>query len=229
MYKEIEMNPIIALIATIMLNQQSHAQTEDRTSVLQILTKLQTKELKFRKEPLSLIDTFRFALSSVDLPGGIELVGQCGIGKMELTTSGEWSADDVLGEIIKSQPYLSREISPLGTVNLVARSARNGLLDVRLTEVVIPDRQMLGPSVNILFHSPLVLERMNSLGLTLINERLEGFQKLKQPAPIEMVIKDMTLRQALNALAALAGDASWAYVEESCHGEKKFRLSFNKR
>ena len=155
---------------------------------------------KFRKEPTQITRIFRAALSDADLPGGMELAGSCGMSKIELVPNENWSVNDALESIMQSQTYLRREISSEGTVNLRTKAVINGILDIHIVETSILDRQMFVPSVELLIQTPDVLERIRSLGLRFLDESVSGFYKLKRPAPIPVVIRDMTLRQALNTL-----------------------------
>lgn len=116
-----------------------------------------------------------------------------------------------------------------GAVLVAPRGGLPPLLRTKIEEVRIRDKNNLTLAVVELLQEQPVREAISTLRLKSLSPEI-GFQKLNRshPKPEEqpLVIRDVSLAQALNALAIEHGNAVWSYVEADCGGRRTVRIDF---
>ena len=116
-----------------------------------------------------------------------------------------------------------------GAVFLVPTAGLPPLLQTRIAEAQFQDKNDLTLAITELLQVKAVRDALSTLQLKALSPEI-GFQKLnrsnskaeKQP----LVVRDISLAQALNSLALEHGGAVWSYVEADCGGHKTVRIDF---
>jgi hypothetical protein len=115
-----------------------------------------------------------------------------------------------------------------GAVVLIPTGGLPPLLQTKVQEVRIHDKN-LTLAVTELFQAKPVTDAISRLRLEPLPPAI-GFQKLNRsiskPAEQPLIIRDVSLTEALNALAVEHGNAVWSYVEADCGGRRTVRIDF---
>lgn len=187
----------------------------------------------FDEGPLSIRRAFVQALIGSHVPGGIELVGDCNTRGVTVRPQTGSSLGHVLEGIVAARPDLSFEISKGGGVYVRPHSGALGILDVKIRDLRIPDRNNLTGAVDRIVRLPVVQARIRELGLQegLVELGFSGLPKpgYPRPDPIPLSLSDVTVREALDSLAELSGRAVWVYAEDACSAKRTFTISFDMR
>jgi len=103
------------------------------------------------------------------------------------------------------------------------------LLQTRIQEIQIQDKNNLTLAVNELLQAKPIRDEIAVLRLQLISPEI-GFQQLTRgepkPEPQPFLLRDTSLFDALNRIATEHGNAAWSYDEFDCKGNKRLRLDF---
>jgi hypothetical protein len=172
------------------------------------------------------------ALSSAGVPGGIITVTGCGEDASYMLTSSGPTLGDALNSIMAAGPNYRLEVEK-GVVNLVPTVGDPPLLGFRIGELKIKEAHSLFDALAQLLALPEVQKRIKELDLDQGYTRI-GLMDLKRPGndSIEkspnytISCKNVTVREALNAIARAHGRGVWAYRERHCNERVEFQLQF---
>jgi hypothetical protein len=116
-----------------------------------------------------------------------------------------------------------------GAVFLVPTAGLPPLLQTRIAEAQFQDKNDLTLAITELLQVKAVRDALSMLQLKALSPEI-GFQKLNRsnsrPEKQPLVVRDVSLAQALNSLALEHGGAVWSYVEADCGGHKTVRIDF---
>jgi hypothetical protein len=116
-----------------------------------------------------------------------------------------------------------------GAVVLIPTGGLPPLLQTKIQEVRIQDKNNLTLAVTELFQVKPVRDAVSTLRLEPLSPEI-GFQKLNRsnfkPEEQPLIIRDVSLAEALNSLALEHGGAVWSYVEADCGGRRTVRIDF---
>lgn len=86
---------------------------------------------------------FAATLLGARLPGGIELVDRCNIRNVTVSPRKGWSARHVIDSLLAVIPDSQVTVSKAGVIDLASRTDEFRVLDVMLSEMMVPDRHNL--------------------------------------------------------------------------------------
>jgi hypothetical protein len=117
-----------------------------------------------------------------------------------------------------------------GVVLVGVKRANGTILNTVISDIEIRPNDALSLSTQRLVHSPEVLNSIQRLGLEEITPELGFGQIPKNPVAIETrqptQLHQITLMNALNALALMKGTAVWEYEQFACNERTSFRLNW---
>jgi len=116
-----------------------------------------------------------------------------------------------------------------GAVFLVPTAGLPPLLQTRIAEAQFQDKNDLTLAITELLQVKAVRDALSTLQLKALPPEI-GFQKLNRsnskPEKQPLVVRDVSLAQALNSLALEHGGAVWSYAESACGGRRTVRIDF---
>jgi hypothetical protein len=219
MRKYIFHSTLAMLILSALFGAGQLARTADKTisngpSGQQVNRRVTTQELFVR------------ALSAARVPGGFVWMMKCRGEEPRFPDDGVIPAlDEALGLITRLDARYKSRVEN-GVVNLLPAKGEPPLLKVRLKQF----------KVNADFNR--ALDQLLALGEVKEGAARLGLKRntmtlLVGPSPIgsrtstiELDLRDVSLREALNALARAHGRAVWQYREDRCQGAKEFSVEF---
>lgn len=167
------------------------------------------------------------ALLDADAPGGVAKLSDCNDPTFSFKPQ-DYSLRGVLDSIVSSDPRYMWEIKD-GVVNVVPDKRLPSFLAVRISKFEISDVESLREVLSLLLSLPEVREAQRSLGSQAVQGGSYAFcpggcsPKEKR---ISISLKDVTVREALNAIARTHGNAVWWFRPSECRGRKFFSLDF---
>lgn len=172
-------------------------------------------------------------LSSARVPGGIVTVAQCGEEpKYNFAPFGS-SLHSSLESIIAARPDYKWVVEE-GVVNVLHSGGNVPMLDSVVSEFELKESDNIFGSLNRLLSAPEVQRRAAELNLRRGSTQL-GIMPLSVKPVVAaneanrktvMSCKDITLREALNAIVREHKTAVWAYTERHCNGNDEFSIDF---
>ncbi len=135
------------------------------------------------------------------------------------------SLRDALDRIVERMPTY-RWQADQGVVNLLAVAETPPLLDVRIARYEAENVEYLQAAVAELEACPEVHQALSALHLTSGIRILTGPAPLKAPTPFTVRCRNVTFREALNAIVRAHGGAVWEYKERHCDGANEFWVEF---
>jgi hypothetical protein len=169
-------------------------------------------------------EIFVNALSTEGLPGGIvwQVICDADVPQIQADLS-SLQIEDKLNLITRSFPKY-RWQNEQGTVNLILKSGYPALLQTRLSNYQIDNAPSATVALEDLLSLPEFKEATSRLGF---NNAL-SFLGLSSPRKknITLSLKNVTVYDALNAIARAHGKAIWNYTEWECNGKKEFSIKF---
>lgn len=184
---------------------------------------LQRKVLGDELEYLTTPAVFHSSLGRVRVPGGLVRIFNC----QEDTIKHSWKAQgstlgQVLDAIVAADSRYRWEVSD-GVVNLLPASEEPPLLRARINEFHVESTASSLDALLQLLKLPEVMEAMSNLhlkpGLMLVSY-------WSTPRQFSVRSDDVTLRQALNAIARANGRDIWGYIETHCDGRDEVVIRF---
>ncbi|SRR6266481_163726 len=170
---------------------------------------------------------FTNTLSSAHLPGGVVAVTDC-VSPDEtkfsipaLTTS----LKDALNSITALDKRYRWEMQH-GAVNLLPAAGEPELLKARIQDFKIDESK-----ITVLFASGILLQNSDvkraAVRLGLKRDDVETYIGAISPGTeIKLHLQDVTVREALNAIANAHGHAIWRYSESHCDGKNIFAITW---
>lgn len=216
------------LIITLLLPFGTLAQTGDLAAASS--EKLQKASIRVDETALGIERAFVEAVKAAELPGGLEIFKDCRTPSPRVTVTTGSPASFVLAEIIAARPDLSVSIEATGVVRVIPRTPHKTILDIKLGDVKISEKQNVVVAVRSVLNTPEVQAEMRRLKIQEKPTQL-GFGTVPRPgssfyAGPNWNASGTTVRETLEKLAILSGRAVWVYVEEVCEGQRRFSLDF---
>lgn len=185
---------------------------------------LNRKVIGSETEFLTTTNALSRALSNTKVPGGIVRVFDCS----EEPVKQRWepkeaSLRNILDTIILSDPQYRWEIDD-GVINVLPAAGESAFLEIRVKKLRVRNATSVLFAYSKLMSLQEVKKAIIDLGLTGSFERFQG------PPPdrssFNVICKDVTIREALNAIVRADGKAVWAYQENHCKGKNGFSIDF---
>ncbi|MEK6406177.1 MAG: hypothetical protein AABN34_04360 [Acidobacteriota bacterium] len=108
-------------------------------------------------------------------------------------------------------------------INLLPATGEPVLLQTRIKEFRVENISLAMDTVSPLLKLPEVKKAMDDLDL---KHGIAGFFTSPSPKPFSVKCENVTLRQALNAIARAEGRAVWDYVETHCYKQNEVIIRF---
>lgn len=178
-------------------------------------------------ESLTTTNAISRALADTKVPGGIVRVFDC----TEEPVKQRWqpggaSLSDILNAIVMADPQYYWQLDN-GVINVLPAAGEPALLRVRVKELQVLNATSVYLAYSTLMSLPDVKKAVMALGLADSFERLQGPISLgDDKTGFNVVCRDVTLREALNAIVRADGKAVWAYHERHCNGRDGFSIEF---
>lgn len=173
---------------------------------------------------------FKVALNTARVPGGMVTASSCDTeSHYTLALSGA-PLRDVLDAIVATDARYSWEIEN-GVINLVPRTGIPAFLNQRITEFKVENAETVYEALDRLLALPEVQRSINelNLGSRLFRGGLGYFEppQMAERSSRRLTVnrQNITLREALNAIARAQGNAVWSYTEHRC-GLNAFSIDF---
>jgi len=169
---------------------------------------------------------FLLALVAAHVPGGSVWIRQCS-GQEPVFHQDQTilPLSDALDSITRVDPRYRWQIDK-GVVNLIPRTGEPAVLKVRIKQY--RTKTTLNEALRQLLRLPEVKTEAARIGLKITSGGL-----LLGPSPyyggpseVSVDVKDLNLREALNALVRAHGRAIWEYREYRCGGTNEFSIDF---
>ena len=178
------------------------------------------------------INAMTSLLSGAGVPGGIAIVTECGEDIRYTFASSGSTLRNTLDAIVSANPQFSWQVSD-GVVNVSPLAGDPPLLSLTIGELRLNGAHSTDEAANQLFAIPEIQKRLAELHLSYGYTRF-GIRDLKRPgsAPdkeeqrYNLTLKNVTVRDALNAIARAHGKAVWLYRERHCNGSTEFQINF---
>lgn len=219
------MKSATAFIMIGMLALCTLGQTGQKSPASLIDDVLERRVSASKLEYLTSTEVVSSALKFVNVPGGIIRISSC----KEENLTRPWKPKDsplrqVLDLVISADPRYRWEIQE-GVVNLLLATGEPPLLGTLINEFHVEKVTSAKDALGLLLALPEVRKAMADLkleeGLTLI---VSPFSL--RPKEFTVSCKNVTLRQALNAIARAQGRAVWDYIEIPCNGKNEVVIRF---
>jgi len=212
---------VISMSLPIMLGQTTQITSETSQSLVQGTQSAETDSSRVTTR-----EAFWKALIAARVPGGIVWRRNCGNVEVKgQQVSSGLSLRAALNRIIQVDPQYTW-VRENGAINLLPMNGEPDLLKVRIREFRVSKVSNLNLALERIIALPEVTKTAGDLKLSQ-GLKLGG---LSSPAQSHVTLrihrKNVTLREALNALARARGFAVWQYSEWYCGGEAKFSIEF---
>ncbi|MGH9967655.1 MAG: hypothetical protein ACREBG_07445 [Pyrinomonadaceae bacterium] len=212
---------VISMLVPIVFGQSSLITNETSQGPVQSTQSAETDSYHVTTR-----EAFWKALIAARVPGGIVWKRNCGNEEVkgQPAPSGS-SLRATLNQIVKADPQYAwyREN---GAINLLPTNGEPDLLKVRIREFRIGKV----PNLNFALERLLALPEVTKTAAELkLNQglRLGGLSSPGQDqVTLRLYRKNVTLREALNAIACAHGSAVWQYSEWHCDGKTEFAIEF---
>jgi hypothetical protein len=178
---------------------------------------------------LRLDEAFATTLIATRLSGGLE-ISSCDSRLPFLELSAGMQVKQVLDKIRRYRPELTLDPAENDAVSLISRGFVTGLLDTRIDVLRLSNIDSRGGTINELLLIPAVQRRIAELDLE-EGLRQFGFERMNKSGipspPTPLILNNVTLRQALNAIALRGEGRVWIYDENICRNRRVFTLRFS--
>ena len=169
------------------------------------------------------------ALLDAGVPGGVANVSDCNQPATHSFTPRDSSLRGVLDAIVAIDPLYRWEVKE-GAINVIPGDKLPTFLAVRMSRFDIVEVSSPREVVPQLLKVPEVRRAQAGLGRHAVEGRVQPFCPEGCPPnekkKISMSLKNVTVREALNAVAREHGSAVWWFRQSECGGQKSFSLDF---
>ncbi|MCI0556833.1 MAG: hypothetical protein L0287_38325 [Anaerolineae bacterium] len=169
-------------------------------------------------------EVFVDALSTTGVPGGIVWRVICDADTPQIQADlSSLQMDEKLNLIVSSFPQY-RWQNEQGAINLILQSGYPALLQTKLSDYQVDSAPSATVALGVLLNLPEFKEATSRLGL----KNAISFLGLSSPRKrnISLSLKNVTVYDALNAIARAHGKAIWNYTEWECNGQKEYSIKF---
>jgi hypothetical protein len=168
-------------------------------------------------------DAFSMGLSGVGMAGGGARVLGCeGDYFKQLWGPMNKTLRQALDTIVETDPRYRWELVD-GVINLLPAKAEPALLQTHISEFRVENMFSAMDALSPLLALPEVKKAMDDLHL---KPGIAVFVSSVSRKPFSVKCKNVTLRQALNAIALAQGHITWDYVELHCGGKDEVIVRF---
>jgi hypothetical protein len=181
-------------------------------------------ELSQELETLHAREVFVNALSAEGLPGGIVWQVICDVDTPQIKADlSRFQIDGKLNLIISAFPQY-RWRKDQGVINLTLENGYPELLQTKLSNYRVDNAPSATVALEVLLNLPDFKEATSRLGL----KPALGFLGLSSPRKrnITLSLNEVTVYDALNAIAHAHGRGIWNYTEWECDGKKEYSIKF---
>lgn len=183
----------------------------------------------------TVVEAFSYTLKSTGKPGGMIMLSACGdADRSPLRLPADSSLAGGLDMIAAVFPAYYWTVQDGGAINLLPKQGMPPALDFRIPQFDWETAASANLTVHRLFQTKGLDGHLAKLGIVTAVE--SGLWLQKAPRVVNGVpetprqgkeyrVENLTLFEVLNAIAISYGDGSWVYEEQSCRGEKSYRIS----
>lgn len=227
------MRIVHAIYFALLLLGFAAGQSQKDSQVTQVNQDVLSRHVNQRRfDKATTTDLFRDTLASAHAPGGIVVLASCspeGVHSFVLDDSSLGAALDAVAVQDPNYRWHAQD----GTVIVVPSAGVPELLRTRIAQFQVERAATPDYALDQLLNLREVRQRMEDLGFTTRPPQL-GFHKLQSQSSagadrgrqFSIHRKDLTLLEALNAIAAGDGEAVWLYSECRCGGRKTVAIDF---
>lgn len=169
------------------------------------------------------------ALLDAGVPGGVVNVSDCNQPATHSFTPRDSSLRGVLDAIVATDPLYRWEVTE-GAINVIPGNQLPTFLAVRMSRFDIVEVASPREVIPQLFKVPEVQRAQAALGRHAVQGGVQPFCPEGCPPnekkKISMSLKNVTVREVLNAVAREHGSAVWWFRQSECGGQKTFSLDF---
>lgn len=169
------------------------------------------------------------ALINAGAPGGVATVYDCSPPATYSFTPRDSSLNGVLDSIVSADPRYRWEVRDR-LINVLPRSGLPPFFAVRIPKFEISGAKTPNEALFQLLAIPEVRQAQLNLGRHAVQGGVYPFCPQgclgKNTKEISVSLKDVTVREALNAIARADGSAVWRFSRWECSGRKSFSLDF---
>ncbi len=170
------------------------------------------------------------ALITAGAPGGITVTYDCNQPASFTFSPADSSLRGALESIVTTDPKYVWEVKR-SVINLVPRNGEPRLLKVRVSKLQIIGAKTVNEGLDQLLATPEV--RKLNLGRRFVQGGVYRFNP-QNPTPkvgrkISLSLRNVTVREALNAIARAHGNAVWILTQGECDGRNLFSIDFVSR
>lgn len=177
------------------------------------------------------INALTRALSTAGVPGGIATLIGCREDVRYAFPSYGASLEDALNAIVATDSQYRWRVEN-GLINVSQRSGDPLFLAFRISRVKVIEARSLDDALSEILALPEVQRRLLQLHMSEGYRRI-GLSDLTRTGNVpfnkqrySISLRNVTLREGLNALARLHGRAVWEYRERHCNGMTEFQIQF---
>ena len=213
---------VIGLLAPVIFGQVGQSRINGSVSDI-----LERKVVVNDPGSLTMPDAFLRSLVATRVPGGrVRMLGcesqeaQQEIARLNSTLR------EVLDSIVSANRLFTWRAEN-GVINLIPTTGLPPLLETRVNEFRMDKVASTQSALSALLALPEVKNRIAELRLS------EGLNLMVVPTAsvpdqhrFDVHCKDVTLRDALNAIARAQGRAVWSYTERQCNGKNVYSIDF---
>jgi hypothetical protein len=168
------------------------------------------------------------ALVNVGAPGGVATVYDCNGQKTYVFLPRDPSLRGVLDSIVSTDPRYTWEVKD-DVINVLPRNGLPPFFAVRISKFEIFQVATPNEALFKLLAIPEVRQAHLKLGRHAFQGGIYVFCPgcpPKETKKISVNLKDVTVREALNAISRAHGTAVWKFSQSECSGLKSFSLDF---
>jgi hypothetical protein len=169
-------------------------------------------------------------LGGTRIPGGIaQLEGCSGVPVLHLTAKRGMTIREAMDALVSENPSYQWQLEG-GVVNLIPRSGSAALLDAKIRSFQLNTTDQKMDAHAVLYDIIRVPEvRQRAAELKLQPGMMQGGPGVydehpakREPVPIMISLKDVSLREAFNSVVRTYGHTIWIYREHECNGSKTY-------
>jgi len=173
---------------------------------------------------------FQTLILKSSLPGGEVITEGCGGEPHKIVRVHGATIGEALKSIVAVEPSYGLNVKN-GVIDLLPREGVPPLLNVRIREFSSGTAADMSSAGTLLFALPDVTDAAVKLGLTR-NASGSGLYAVipglhKQARRLDIDLRDVTVRDALDAIVKTNGSGVWVYRETLCGTSKVFDLNFS--
>lgn len=168
------------------------------------------------------------ALLDAGAPGGVAKVSDCNGRVTHIFRPRDSSLRGILDSIVSTDPRYTWEVKD-DVINVLPSNGLPPFFAVRISRFEISHVETPNEALFKLLAIPEVRQAQLNLGRHAVQGGVYAFCPgcpPKETKKISVNLKDVTVREALNAISRAHGTAVWRFSQSECGGRKSFSLGF---